>query len=137
MDRITPERRSANMRAIRSKDMKPELAVRKLLHALGFRFRLHAKDLPGKPDVVFRKRRKCIFVHGCYWHQHPDPGCSDAKLPKSNVEYWRPKLLRNVDRDQGNIQKLTSAGWEVEVVWECEVRNLEFLAARLCRFLSS
>lgn len=123
------------MRAIRSKNMKPEMAVRKLLHALGYRYRLHAKDLPGKPDIVFRNRRKCIFVHGCYWHQHPDPACPDSRLPQSNLEYWLPKLARNVERDASHLATLKSAGWQVAVVWECEIKDIVQLTGRLRRFL--
>jgi len=95
--------RSANMRAIRSKDMQPELKVRSLVHSLGFRFRLHRKDLPGKPDLVFPSRRKVIFVHGCFWHSH---GCGLSHIPKSNVAYWGPKLARNIARDHCNIAAL-------------------------------
>ena len=109
--------RSANMRAIRSKGMKPELAVRSLVHRLGYRFRLHRKDLPGKPDLVFGPRRKVIFVHGCFWHCH---NCKLAHDPKSNRGYWGPKLERNRTRDQNNIDALKAAGWECLVVWECE-----------------
>lgn len=125
------------MRAIRSKGMKPEMAVRKLLHALGFRYRLHVKELPGKPDIVFRKRRKCIFVHGCYWHQHPDPACADARLPKSNLDYWLPKLERNVARDAGQLASLEEAGWKVLVLWECETRNAARLEAKLLHFMAA
>src|SRR5271169_3299049 len=100
--------RSANMRAIRSKDMRPELAVRSLVHKLGYRFRLHRKDLPGKPDLVFVTRRKVIFVHGCFWHSHQ--GCKTAHVPKSNVDYWGPKLERNRMRDQMNSEALIAAG---------------------------
>ncbi|EZP73536.1 T/G mismatch-specific endonuclease [Sphingomonas paucimobilis] len=124
------------MRAIRSKNMKPEMIVRKLLHALGYRYRLHAKELPGKPDIVFRKRRKCIFVHGCYWHQHPDPQCADARLPKSNLEYWLPKLARNVERDAQHAAALEQAGWKVETIWECETKDQNQLAMRLREFLA-
>ena len=124
------------MRAIRSKNMKPEMTVRKILHALGFRYRLHAKELPGKPDIVFRKRRKCIFVHGCYWHQHADANCADSRLPKSNLEYWLPKLARNVERDTQHVAALEKAGWGVEIVWECETKDRAQLENRLKRFLA-
>lgn len=115
------------MRAIRSKDMKPEMAVRRLLHALGFRYRLHAKELPGKPDIVFRKRRKCIFVNGCFWHQHPSSSCADARLPK---------LARNTSRDEQNIEQLKAAGWAAAVIWECETKDRERLICRLQQFLN-
>lgn len=134
-DKITPDRRSKNMSAIRSKGMKPELAVRSLVHRLGFRFRLHRKDLPGKPDLVFPGRRKVIFVHGCFWHQHPDPACTDSHLPQSNATYWKPKLARNVERDRRNVGNLETAGWSVLVVWECDLRKLDALAVRIATFL--
>ena len=107
MDKLTTERRTENMRRIRSKDMKPELLVRHLVYSLGYRYRLHRKDLPGKPDLVFGPRRKVIFVHGCFWHLHPDPECVDSRVPKSNTAYWKPKLERNVERDRQHIAALT------------------------------
>src|SRR5260221_9042466 len=99
-DKISVARRSENMRRIKSKGMKPELAVRSLIHSMGYRFRLHRKDLPGKPDIVLPRLKEVIFIHGCFWHQllHPDPSCKDARLPKSNLEYWIPKLERNRER---------------------------------------
>jgi len=124
--------RSANMRAIRSKDMQPELKVRSLVHKLGYRFRLHRKDLPGKPDLVFGPRRKVIFVHGCFWHSH---NCKTAHVPKSNREYWGPKLERNKTRDGMNIEALQMKGWRALVVWECEVRDESGLKKRLGTFL--
>jgi DNA mismatch endonuclease, patch repair protein len=125
--------RSENMRAIRSKGMRPELAVRRLVHRLGYRFRLHRKDLPGKPDLVFPSRRKVIFVHGCFWHSHKD--CKVAHIPKSNVDYWGPKLRRNQARDSRNIEALTAAGWNPLVIWECETRIEVDLEKCLERFL--
>jgi DNA mismatch endonuclease (patch repair protein) len=124
--------RSANMRSIRSKDMQPELAVRRLAHKLGYRFRLHRKDLPGKPDLVFGPRQKVIFVHGCFWHSHD---CKAAHNPKSNQEYWVPKLERNKARDGKNIEGLEAKGWQVLVIWECEVRDEVALRKRLRTFL--
>lgn len=124
--------RSANMRAIRSKDMKPEVAVRQLVHKLGYRFRLHRKDLPGKPDLVFASRRKVIFVHGCFWHSH---SCKAAHVPKSNLDYWGPKLQRNKARDCKNIEVLTASGWTSLVIWECELNDTEAVAKRVNRFL--
>jgi DNA mismatch endonuclease (patch repair protein) len=126
--------RSANMRAIRSKDMQPELRVRSLVHRIGYRFRLHRRDLPGKPDLVFVGRHKIIFVHGCFWHSH---GCKIAHSPKSNVKYWKPKLERNSKRDEKNIQALRSDGWKVLVVWECQILNVTKLAKRLQTFLGN
>lgn len=124
------------MAAIRSKDMKPEMAVRRLVHSLGFRYRLHNKKLPGKPDLVFKSRRKVVFVHGCFWHQHDDPTCLDGRLPKSRPEYWIPKLSKNRERDQRNIKALQDEGWAVAVVWECETRDIPALEEKLRRFLS-
>jgi DNA mismatch endonuclease (patch repair protein) len=120
------------MRAIRSKGMRPELAVRSLAHKLGYRFRLHRKDLPGKPDLVFPSRRKVIFVHGCFWHSH---GCKISHAPKSNLEYWMPKLARNLTRDQRSIAALTESGWKSLVIWECETKDETSLAKGLKRFL--
>ena len=121
------------MRRIRSKGMKPEMAVRRLVHAEGFRFRLHSSKLPGKPDLVFRRLRKIIEVRGCFWHRHE--GCIDSHIPKSRRDYWIPKLRRNRRRDRENLKRLRSLGWHVLVVWECEVNNLERLSARILRFL--
>jgi DNA mismatch endonuclease, patch repair protein len=135
MDRLTPERRSENMRRIRSKGMKPELTVRRLLHGLGYRFRLHRRDLPGKPDLVFGPRRKVIFVHGCFWHRHDDPACLDGRAPRSNQSYWLPKLARNKQRDIANLSALRAAGWDFLVIWECETRDLKKLSVRVAEFL--
>jgi DNA mismatch endonuclease, patch repair protein len=134
-DRVSPEQRSANMRAIRSKGMKPEMAVRRLAHSLGYRFRLHRKDLPGNPDLVFTARKKTIFVHGCFWHQHPDPACKAAHQPRSNLAYWQPKLLRNAKRDAAARQELSTKGWEVLTVWECETKDRLSLERLLRAFL--
>lgn len=136
MDRITPERRSANMARIRSKDTKPEMVVRRLVHALGYRYRLHRKDLPGKPDLVFESRKAVIFVHGCFWHRHADPKCKNAVLPKSRTQFWDDKFAKNVQRDAANMAKLLSMGYRVLVVWECELNDTGFLEDRLSRFLS-
>jgi DNA mismatch endonuclease (patch repair protein) len=137
MDSLTPERRSANMRAIRSKGMKPELLVRRIAHRLGYRFRLHRNDLPGKPDLAFIGRKKAIFVHGCFWHQHPDPHCSDARVPKSNLSYWIPKLERNVARDTIQRRALEEGGWKVLTVWDCETKDVVKLQQRIRTFLDS
>jgi DNA mismatch endonuclease, patch repair protein len=120
-DRISPEKRSANMAAIKGKDTGPELAVRKVIHAAGFRFRLHKKDLPGCPDMVLARYRTVVFVHGCFWHHHQ--GCADATMPKSNTDYWNRKLSRNVERDVKNKKALEALGWNVFVVWECSIRK--------------
>jgi DNA mismatch endonuclease (patch repair protein) len=123
------------MRRIKSKGMQPELAVRQLVHRLGYRYRLHRKDLPGKPDLVFGPARKAIFVHGCFWHGHDDPACRDGRAPRSNESYWLPKLTRNKERDAVSVGALKAAGWHVLVVWECETRDAEGLRARLESFL--
>lgn len=128
-----PMSRSDTMRQIRSKDTKPELIVRRTLWMLGYRYRLHCRDLPGKPDIVFRGRRKIIFIHGCFWHQH---GCADSKLPKTNTNYWHPKLRRNVERDAEVINQLEKNGWMIMVVWDCETKKLD-LPQRLKEFLDS
>ncbi len=136
-DKISKSRRSANMAAIKSKDMKPEMAVRKMVHALGYRYRLHRRDLPGKPDLVFGPRRKVIFVHGCFWHMHPKETCLDARRPKSNTGYWTPKLARNVVRDSAHAAALRKFGWRVLVIWECETKDPVKLTARLTKFLAN
>lgn len=114
-------KRSAQMRLIRARDTKPELIVRKTLHAAGLRFRLHAKDLPGKPDIIFRRKRLAIFVHGCFWHQHPDPICKRARLPKSRQDFWEPKLNGNRSRDEAVTARLQDKGWRVIEIWECQL----------------
>lgn len=133
-DTISPARRSENMRRIKSKGMRPEIAVRRLVHNMGYRFRLHPSELPGKPDLVFPKRKKVIEVRGCFWHQHR--GCIDSHIPKSAIDYWRPKLERNHERDKKNLRKLRSLGWTVRVIWECEVGDLNRLAAIVKSFLA-
>lgn len=122
-DVITPARRSEIMSHIRAKDMVPEMAVRKLVHAMGYRYRLHGKGLPGKPDLVFPGKKKVIFVHGCFWHQHEDPSCKIARKPKSNLDYWLPKLERTKQRDNENQKKLKGMGWGVLVIWECQIEK--------------
>lgn len=123
------------MARIKSKNTKPEMVVRKLAHKLGYRYRLHRKDLPGKPDLVFASRKAVIFVHGCFWHQHPDPNCKDAVLPKSRPEYWLPKLERNQSRDADAIVQLERAGWRVMVIWDCDLKKLDTLTDSLRAFL--
>lgn len=121
VDSLTPERRSEVMSRIRSTDTKPEMRVRRLAYALGYRYRLHRKDLPGRPDLVFPGRRKVIFVHGCFWHQHL--GCPAGRIPKSRPEFWEPKLQKNRQRDAANKRELVVAGWQVLVLWECQLKD--------------
>ena len=125
--------RSNVMRSVRSENTRPEVIVRQIVHALGYRFRLHRQDLPGKPDIVLPKHRKIILVHGCFWHQHP--GCKDADRPQSNTEYWNRKLDRNVQRDQEHMAVLTASSWQVLIVWTCETRNKDQLQQKLEAFL--
>jgi DNA mismatch endonuclease, patch repair protein len=132
-DTLTKAERSERMSRIRNKDTKPEMVVRRLLHALGYRFRLHRSDLPGKPDIVFPSRRKVVFVHGCFWHRHE--GCRNNRTPKSRLDFWVPKLDANRQRDLQNQAKLTQMGWRHLVVWECDLQNLESLAIKLQSFL--
>ena len=123
------------MSLIRSKDSAAEIVVRKMIHRMGYRFRLHRKDLPGTPDLVFPKLKKVVFVHGCFWHRHSDPECRLARLPKSRLEFWEPKLTRNRDRDERNTRALIDAGWQAIVVWECQLSNLKSLESALKAFL--
>ena len=134
-DIISPERRSALMSRIRSKDTKIELEVRRGLHALGFRYRLGGAGLPGKPDIVLPKYRTVVFVHGCFWHQHGKANCRDGHAPKSNTGYWAPKLARNVARDAAHVTALRREGWKVLVIWDCETLRQAALVRRLQRFL--
>ena len=135
-DWLPAETRSRIMRSVRSKNTKPEKLVRKALFAFGYRYRLHSAKLPGTPDVVFAGRKKVIFVHGCFWHQHPSASCSSTGLPTSNTGYWEPKLNRNAARDVENVAKLKKLGWKVQIVWECELeRNPEKVLNKLRKFL--
>jgi DNA mismatch endonuclease (patch repair protein) len=120
-DSLTPEKRSWLMSRIRSGNTKPELVLRSLLHRCGYRFSLRRRDLPGKPDIVLRKYRTVIFVHGCFWHRHPD--CKQASTPRTRTEFWVEKFARNVSRDERNQAELVAKGWRVIVVWECELRQ--------------
>lgn len=128
--------RSANMRAIKSINTKPELLVRRLVHSLGYRYRLYRKDLPGKPDMVFPGKRAVIFIHGCFWHQHDKRDCSDAQLPKTNTSYWTPKLKRNCERDLEHEKALANLGWRVLKIWDCETKSEKALTKTIKRFLS-
>lgn len=134
-DIVTPARRSEIMSRIRAKGMKPEMVVRRLAYSMGYRYRLHRKDLPGKPDLVFGGRKKVILVHGCFWHQHSDPLCKIARLPKSNQAYWVPKLQGNVMRDAEQESLLRDKGWDVLVIWECETKAGGALAGKIADFL--
>ena len=135
MDTLTKAQRSAIMSRIRGKDTQPELFVRRLVHRAGYRYRLHRRDLPGTPDLVFPSRRKVIFVHGCFWHKHP--GCPANRTPASNRAYWQPKLLANRRRDRRNERQLRAAGWRVQVIWECETERPWTVAEAVSRFLSA
>jgi DNA mismatch endonuclease, patch repair protein len=135
LDTLTPVERSRRMSAVRGRNTKPELMVRRLAHRLGYRFRLHRKGLPGRPDMVFSGRRKVVFVHGCFWHRHPDPTCALARLPKSRLEFWVPKLESNRARDQMTEARLAAMGWGVLTLWECQLRDPDAVAARLLDFL--
>ncbi len=121
------------MRQVRAKNTKPERELRSLLHRAGYRFRLHRSDLPGRPDIVFPTRRKIIFVHGCFWHQHRK--CRKASIPKSRLDYWIPKLQQNAERDEANRMRLHQLGWDVFVVWQCEMRDEDAVTRRLAEFL--
>lgn len=125
--------RSRTMRAVRSKDTAPEMLVRRLLHAAGYRFRLHRKDLPGSPDLVFPGRHKVVFVHGCFWHGHD---CKrGARTPKTNAEYWQAKIARNIARDKQALTALAEAGWRTAIVWECDLTDPSAMLARIDAFL--
>jgi DNA mismatch endonuclease, patch repair protein len=132
MDYRTAEARSALMARIRSKNTKPELLVRSIVHRMGYRFRLHYSGLPGKPDLAFPSTRKAIFVHGCFWHSH---GCRTGQPPKSRLEFWGPKLNANKARDRRDQEDLATQGWRVLVVWQCEVRDRDVVATKLGQFL--
>ena len=122
MDRLTPEQRRRSMVGNKSRDTKPEIQVRKLLHSLGYRFRIQRKDLPGKPDIVLPKYRTAIFVNGCFWHRHE--GCKYASTPSTNSEFWEKKFAANVERDARNYAVLKALGWHVVIIWECEVKEI-------------
>lgn len=134
-DTLTPEERGKRMSLVRNKNTKPELSVRRLVHGMGFRYRLHRQALPGKPDLVFSSRRKVIFVHGCFWHRHPEAGCPLARLPKSRLDFWLPKLAKNRERDEVEQAELRRLGWDSLVVWECELRDMERLKSKILEFL--
>ena len=135
MDTLTPAERSARMALVRAKDTKPELMVRRFVHGMGYRYRLHRRDLPGTPDIVFPGRSKVIFVHGCFWHRHAR--CALARLPKSRGDFWLPKLTANAERDARNGRALRRLGWGVLTIWECQLRDTAALANRIRRFLDA
>jgi len=134
VDVLSTKQRSRNMAAIKGRNTKPEILVRRMLHAQGFRFRLHRKDLPGRPDIVLPRYKTVVFVNGCFWHQHA--GCKFATKPSSRTEFWEAKLGRNVARDCENAAKLAELGWRVVVVWECELRDADAVITRLVSSLT-
>ena len=129
MDRISKEHRSWNMSRIRSGDTKPERIVRSVLHGQGYRFRLHRKDLPGKPDIVLPKYKTVIFVHGCFWHRHK--GCKYAYMPKTRQDFWKTKFNSNMKRDKNVQKQLTLIGWKILIIWECELSKIKTLMNKL------
>src|SRR5688572_20406915 len=133
-DVFSAAKRSRIMSRIGGKDTAPELRVRRLLHVMGYRFRLHRRDLPGKPDIVLPRHRKIVLVHGCFWHCHS--GCSRAALPTTNEQFWQKKIRGNQTRDRRVRRELRQAGWEVLVVWQCQLKNIDMLTRRLRRFLA-
>lgn len=133
MDRIPPEKRRALMSKIKGVNTAPEMIVRRLAFSMGYRYRLHGKNLPGRPDLVFPGRKSVVFVHGCFWHQHK--GCKKATMPQTRTEFWSKKLNRNVERDVEVLNALTKLGWRVLTIWECETKEPEQLAKRLSEFL--
>jgi DNA mismatch endonuclease (patch repair protein) len=134
VDTRTREKRSEIMAAVRSKNTGPELAVRRLVSNLGYRYRLHSARLPGRPDLVFTGKRQVVFVHGCFWHGHD---CSKGRLPKTRRSYWKPKIAANRGRDSNNLRDLRSAGWRSLVIWQCELRDAKRTMQKLARFLGS
>lgn len=135
MDTLTPPERSERMSRVRHKDTGPEWTVRRIVHGLGYRYRLHVKCLPGRPDMVFRSRRAVILVHGCFFHRHPDPSCKLARLPKSRLDFWIPKLEANRNRDERNEAELLGKGWRVLTLWECQLRDKMQVIRQVTEFL--
>ena len=135
VDTVPPDVRSRIMAQVKSVGMMPEMKVRRLLHGLGYRYRLHRKDLPGRPDLTFASRRKVVFVNGCFWHKHAD--CPRVRIPATNRDYWLSKLERNKSRDERNVKLLEKLDWEVMTVWECQLHDLAEAAQRLVAFLDS
>ncbi|MEZ4709795.1 MAG: very short patch repair endonuclease [Caldilineaceae bacterium] len=134
-DNLTPSQRKRTMKSVHSKDTKPEMKVRRLIHNMGFRYRLHRSDLPGKPDLVFPSKHKVIFIHGCFWHGH---NCKRGqRMPVTNQEYWLAKLNRNKERDKNNQEKLRKLGWDVLILWECQLKDIPELKQSVIDYLSS
>jgi DNA mismatch endonuclease (patch repair protein) len=133
MDRLTPQHRSWLMSQVKGRNTTPELAVRRMLYAEGYRYRLHRSDLPGKPDIVFGPKRKIVFVNGCFWHGH---GCSKGRLPKTNQSFWTAKILANRARDRRNSERLRLSGWKILVIWQCQLKNPLALRKRIIDFLA-
>lgn len=131
MDKLSPERRSEVMSRVKGTNTTPELKVRRALHAMGYRFRLHRKDLPGKPDIVLPKHHLCLFVHGCFWHQHE--GCKRATFPGTNREFWAKKFEQNRERDKRIASELVQAGWRICVIWECQTKDENALSSEISR----
>jgi DNA mismatch endonuclease (patch repair protein) len=129
VDRVSKEKRSEIMRAVKNKDTTPEMTVRRLIFSMGYRYRLHPRELPGRPDMVFPKYRLALFVHGCFWHRHE--GCPKTSTPKTDVKTWKAKFKRNVERDQSNLTELKELGWRTAVIWECETKTEQVLKAKL------
>ena len=135
VDTLTPSERSQHMKLVRGKNTSPELLVRRLIHSMGFRYSLHRNDLPVRPDIVCTRLNRIIFVHGCFWHRHAASTCRLARLPKTKLDFWLPKLESNRLRDQKNLRALRSQGWTILVVWECQLRDKERIKNKLKRFL--
>ena len=132
LDPLTLKQRSERMSRIRSGDTKPEMKVRRLVYSMGYRYRLRSKDVPGRPDLVFRGKKKAILVHGCFWHQH---GCKQYKMPQSRLEFWLPKLQKNIDRDKLVQNQLKDQGWQFLIVWECDLKDIEKVQHKIEYFL--
>ena len=135
VDKYSSTVRSRMMSRVRSTNTKPELKVRRLLHSRGYRFQVHKKDLPGRPDIVFSRKRKIIEIRGCFWHQHPDPNCSKATIPDFRREWWAEKLHKTVLRDERNYAELTNAGWKLLILWECDLKNISEIEPAILQFL--
>lgn len=135
MDSLTKEQRSELMAKVKSKNTKPELIVRSITHRMGFRYRLHDKKLPGKPDMVFKKSKKVILINGCFWHRHI--GCSRCRMPKSRRSFWKEKFKRNIARDEITKKRISDLGWNYLIIWECELENISALSDKIRTFLES
>ncbi|NTX15087.1 DNA mismatch endonuclease Vsr [Myxococcus sp. CA056] len=137
MDTLSPKERSERMSRVRDRDTKPELRVRRLVSGMGYRYRLQYKKVPGRPDLAFPGKKKALFVHGCFWHRHPEPGCPLARLPKSRLDFWMPKLDGNRARDIRKLEELRNLGWSALVVWECQLRDEGALREIIREFLDT